>query len=70
MREDFLVPLGMSANALAKALNVLPDEADASLLAAASLMGCEVITGDKRILSARFGKVKVRKLKDAVVNGK
>ena len=49
---------------LAAAMRSVKDESDASLLALASIIGCEVVTGDKEILRARFRKVKVRKLRD------
>ena len=49
---------------LAAAMKSVKDESDASLLALASIIGCEVVTGDKESLRARFRKVKVRKLRD------
>jgi len=49
-----------------KALEVLSDEADASLLACGAAMRCEVITGDRKVLSSRFKNVKVRTLRDVI----
>ena len=43
---------------------VVPDEADASLLACAAVMGCDAVSGDKRILAGKFRKVKVRRLRE------
>jgi predicted nucleic acid-binding protein len=47
------------------AKKVLKDEYDASLLACAALLGCDVVTGDKAVLAAKFANVRVRRLKDA-----
>jgi len=37
-----------------KALEVLSDEANASLLAYGAVMRCEAITGDRKVLLGRF----------------
>ena len=54
------------ADELKSAKKVLKDEYDASLLACAALLGCDVVTGDKAVLAARFANVRVRPLKDAI----
>jgi predicted nucleic acid-binding protein len=54
------------ADELEDAKGSLKDEYDASLLACAALLGCDVVSGDKAVLAARFGNVRVLRLKDAV----
>jgi predicted nucleic acid-binding protein len=54
------------AEELKAAKRVLRDEYDASLLACAALLGCDVVSGDKAVLAARFGSVRALRLKDAV----
>jgi predicted nucleic acid-binding protein len=58
-REIYMETLGT-------AMAVLKDEADASLIACAAILRCDVISGDKQVLAAKFRNVKVRRLKDAV----
>jgi len=50
--------------AMAEATAIVRDEADASLLACASVLGCDVVTGDKRVLASKFRNVKVRRLRE------
>ncbi|MEW5761208.1 MAG: PIN domain-containing protein [Candidatus Thermoplasmatota archaeon] len=57
---------GIYDDAMEGALKLLPDEADASLIACASLFHCVILTGDKKILSTKFKKVRVQKLRDAI----
>jgi predicted nucleic acid-binding protein len=49
---------------LGAAMKVVMDESDASLLALASIMGCEIVTGDEEVLRADFHDVKVRRLNE------
>jgi len=48
------------------ALKAHPDEGDASLLACANLINCEIITGDKKLLGTKYRKVALRKLKETL----
>ncbi len=57
---------GIYEDNMQDALEILTDEADASLLACGAVMRCDVITGDKKVLSSRFKNVKVSGLRDAV----
>ena len=52
------------AEALEPARRAIHDEADASLLACASVMVCDAVTGDKRVLASKFWNVKVRRLRE------
>jgi predicted nucleic acid-binding protein len=56
--------LGIYEDALADAKKVLSDDSDASLLAGASVLGCDVVSGDKEVLASRFRRVKVRRLRE------
>jgi predicted nucleic acid-binding protein len=55
---------GIYEDALVEAKKVLSDEFDASLLAGASVLGCDVVSGDKEVLAGRFRRVKVRRLRE------
>jgi predicted nucleic acid-binding protein len=55
---------GIYGEELKDAARILDDAADASLMAVATVLGCDVVTGDKKILAAKFGKVKVRRLRE------
>ena len=57
---------GIYEDVLPESLRVLSDEADASLLACALTLDCEVVTGDKEVLSNKFRGVKVRKLRSVI----
>jgi predicted nucleic acid-binding protein len=55
---------GIYQDELDGAKKVLSDEYDASLLAGASVLGCDVVSGDKEVLAGRFRRVKVRRLRE------
>ena len=55
---------GIYEDVLDEARKVLSDESDASLLAGAAVLGCDVVSGDKKVLASRFWKVKVRRLRE------
>jgi len=60
---DWLEP-GIYQDELNEAKKVLSDEYDASLLAGASVLGCDVVSGDKEVLASRFRRVRVRRLRE------
>jgi len=49
---------------LEEASGILDDEADVSLLASAAVLGCDIMTGDRKVLASRFRKVKFCNLKE------
>ncbi|MBM4249068.1 MAG: PIN domain-containing protein [Euryarchaeota archaeon] len=55
---------GIYEEELAEATRILADPADASLLACAAVLGCEVVSGDREVLASKFRKVKVRRLRE------
>jgi len=55
---------GLYEDAMGEAMATLQDEADASLLACASVLACDVVSGDKMVLASKFRKVRVRRLRD------
>ena len=55
---------GLYEDAMGEAMATLQDEADASLLACASVLACDVVSGDKTVLAGKFRTVRVRRLRD------
>jgi len=55
---------GLYEDAMGEAMAILQDEADASLLACASVLACDVVSGDKMVLAGKFRKVRVRRLRE------
>jgi predicted nucleic acid-binding protein len=58
------IECGIYSEELKEASRILDDAADASLLAVATVLGCDVVTGDNEILAAKFHKVNVRRLRE------